>query len=180
MRRYLILILAGLLTGCGFHLRGEEYCHLPIQQIHIASPSPYGPLESQLRIAFARASVSVNENECSPYTLVIKGVSLHHNTPSIGTSSQTRVYTFYYDVDFDLLGARHHPLLMSQHIRVTHHIAVPAGQLLSTNNQVSILERYMIHDAIVQLFHRLNTTNIRQQLLAPQVAQAELVRKVLG
>lgn len=164
MKRIVLILVACLLTGCGFHLRGQDYCHLPMHQIHIESQHPYAPLESQLRIAFARASVDVNENKCAPFSLIIHNVSLQHDTPSIGTSSQTRVFTFNYDVHFSLLNQHHHPLLSNQHLHVTHHISVPSGQLLGNNNQMAILRRYMIHDAIVQLFHRLNGSEIRDQL----------------
>lgn len=157
----LSIFLTFLLSGCGFHFRGDIYSHLPFHRIRLISPTPYGELEQALRTAFAHIDVDVTESERAPLTLIIHSSHLHHNTPSIGSSSQTRVFTFNYDVIFTLENSNHQPLLSNHPIHVTHHIAVPRGQLLSTNNQVDILKRHMIHDAIIQLFHRLETTEVR-------------------
>ena len=157
----LCVFLPIFLGGCGFHFRGELHDHLPFHRIRLISPTPYGELEQALRTAFAHINVKVTESDHAPLTLIIHDSHLTHSTPSIGSSSQTRVFTFNYDIRFTLENSNHQPLLSQHPIHVTHHIAVPRGQLLSTNNQVDILKQHMIHDAVIQLFHRLETTEIR-------------------
>lgn len=154
MHRLIATIMFALLCGCSWHL-AQDRLSPKIDHVYLQSMHPYARFESELRHQLQYHDVLLADNSSEAVlNLRILTTHLDHSTPTIGTSNQARIYTFTFDMTFDVLD-KDRKLIPTQTVVARRHLILPRGQLLNNNNQLRILERELHRDAIKQLFDRL-------------------------
>ena len=100
---YILFLLICFIAGCGFHLRGSVKLPTSLQQLYIASDSPYGPVTTQLKQILGHSGVEL-EDQPGPQitTLSVKNQRYSQNTFSQSASSKTTQYTLYFSLDYEL------------------------------------------------------------------------------
>lgn len=146
-KKLCIVALLVLLSGCGFHLRGENNLTLRYQQLQVTTPHPYSHFTRALKTMLQRNNVEISNQ--APHHLKITQVHFYHDTPTIGTSAIARVYRFTLDVDYELT---HHG-----HVSASRFTTLNPGTLISTNNQITLLEDELIEDVIRKLLVKMGT-----------------------
>jgi LPS-assembly lipoprotein len=161
--RFLLVFVCPLfMSGCGFHLRGQNILPPNLHCIKIESATPYGDLESTIRLKLTRLGANITRTGQAPYILHILSKSLYCDVPTIGGSNQARVYVYYYQVTFNLLDENHNVLLPNKCVRTSQTLIVNAGTTLGATNQLIILQ----HEMQAEVAHMI--LNI---LISPQVFQ---------
>lgn len=160
----LIILTSLFLCSCSFHLR-TNHAQTEIKNIYVSAPDQYSPLANHFRREIKHAGILVNETPSnSQVTLKIEKSNLKHLTPTIGTSSQSRVYHFTYTIYFSLYDAHQNPIIKHQTLTTRTHLTLSTGQVLSTNNQLDIVKNEMERELILQFFQRLNSPQVLKQL----------------
>ena len=160
----LLLTMALLLSGCAFHLRSHQ-TNSEIKNIYVSASDQYSPLANHFRRELKHAGIQVREKpDNAQLTLKIDNSQLKHATPTIGTSSQSRVFHFTYTVNFSLFDAHQNTILKHQTLTTRTHLTLSPGQVLTTNNQLDIVKNEMERELIIQFFQRLNSPHVLKQL----------------
>lgn len=134
-----------LLTGCGFHLRGSNNVQLRYPQLQVTTPQPYSQFNRKLKTSLRRNHIVISDHALQH--LNITRVHFYHDTPTIGTSAIARVYRFTLEVDYELE--------RPAHIRASRFTTLNPGTLITTNNQITLLENKLIDDVIRKLLVRM-------------------------
>lgn len=155
MIQKLLLFLVILISGCGFHLRGQNLLPPQLHCIKIDSIMPYGDFESTLRRSLVQLGVDVTRTGSAPVTLRIISTALYNDVPTIGGSNQARVYVFYYKVHFEVFSDQG-VIIPPQCVTSSETLIVNAGKALESTNQLEVLKLEMQKEAahmIINMLH---------------------------
>lgn len=144
-----IFLLIFALSGCGFHLRGQNVLTPRFHNVAITSATPYDDFESTLRGSLTRLGVNVTRTCPAPTTIHILVAALINDVPTIGGSNQSRIYVYYYSVTFEVLDEQHHQIIPPQTVTASRTIIINAGSALESTGQLGI----SIHDMQVEASH---------------------------
>ncbi len=116
-----------LLSSCGFHLRTQSQLPQQLRVLYVQSKTPYGSFETQLRQTLQSSGVKIVKSpDASPVTLHIVSTNLANTTTTIGPSSQSRIYTFVYSVEFNLTDQKGNLIYGPQTVSTTNNLTLSA------------------------------------------------------
>jgi len=98
-----ILVAAALVTGCGFHLRGN--LPLPDELKVIAVSSPDGQMREQMVNALEASGAQVVDEAAAQSVLDMYEVVFDRKVRTIDTRGKVTGYTLRYDVSYRVLNA---------------------------------------------------------------------------
>ena len=154
-KQIIFIVLCVILSGCGFHVRNGDALPPQLHTLYLQSDQPYGQFEITLKRALQKATLNVvNTPTAAPIALQIINTRFTHDTPTIGDSSQARVYNFTYTVTFSITNTRSgHTLLLPRTVSMTRALTINANQVIDSNNDVDIAQRQMQRGAIMQILN---------------------------
>jgi outer membrane lipopolysaccharide assembly protein LptE/RlpB len=155
--RVTALFLVILLCACGFHPRMQNVLPRQFCAIYLESVTPYGDFESVLRRSLAAIGVQVMRCPQAEITLHIISLSIYHDPPTIGGSSQARVYNFYYQVTFAVRDRRNNVILAPQTVTSNATLIMNPGEALESTNQLKVLKYEMQREASHMIINHLNS-----------------------
>lgn len=99
--RVIWLLLASLLVGCGFHLRGQAQLPPAMAVTYIKTENPHSSLTRALRSALEASGVEVTtEPEAATATIEILNEVLRRRTLAVGLRGEERDYELRYEVRY--------------------------------------------------------------------------------
>lgn len=158
-----LLALAGLLAGCGFHLRGASSAQLPpeLATLRVTMGGGYPPLLVEVRNALLQlGTVRLTDDVAAPVpVLQLHGERSLSRVLSIDASGRISAYLLDYRVDFTLAGADGKPLLPRQSVKLQREYTFDRLNVLATEKQSEFLQTEMRRDAAQQIVRRLASLN---------------------
>ena len=155
MKKVLFIIFTTLLiSGCGFHFRGEQPLPPALKSIHVQSANPYDQFTSTLKRNLNATGIHV-KNTPQAVNLRILAAHLSNTNPTIGASSQARVYTFTYIATFDLVDKKGKLLLAPQTVASSRNLTLNANQILGSNDQLTLLKQELERDIVNKIYNHL-------------------------
>src|SRR3954470_13934193 len=95
-----LLILAALLTACGFHMRGEVTLPSGLQRVHVQIADPFSPLKRDLEAALRRGGATIEENPGTDVAdVTISAVSIGPVARSVGANAYVNEFSMVYHVE---------------------------------------------------------------------------------
>jgi len=158
MKTYALLCLIGLLSACGFHLRGTDATQFAISEIAIEARNRYGQTVTALTAALQKRQVEIRAG-ASP-TLVLVEEELRTRALGRGGAAQTVEIELLLDLNWQLLG-KNRLLLSEDTLQVRRIYVQDDNNIASTSGEQNQLEGEMRRELIEQLLLRL-------QALTPQ------------
>jgi outer membrane lipopolysaccharide assembly protein LptE/RlpB len=155
--RLIAPFLVILLYACGFHPRMQNVLPPQFRIISLESVTPYGDFESVLRSSLAAIGVRVMRCPQAEITLHIISLSIYHDPPTIGGSSQARVYNFHYQVAFEVRDCRNNMILAPQTVMSNATLILNPGEALESTNQLKVLKYEMQREVSHMIINRLNS-----------------------
>jgi LPS-assembly lipoprotein len=158
---YILFLLICFIAGCGFHLRGNFKLPPNLQQLYIASDSPYGPVTIQLKQILGHSGVQL-EDQPGPgiITLDVKNQRYKQSTFSQSASAKTTQYTLYFNLDYDLQDNKGVTLYGPKTVGVQGNYTVNQDAVLTTSTQEDTLRTELQRQAVYQLIEQLNSPNV--------------------
>lgn len=151
------LVLALLLSACGFHLRGALDIPQWLNNVAIVSKDGNKELVSLLKSQLEGYKVDVNPDPATAqYWLIINQVNLHQQIISIGASTNPRQYQLIMTIEFMLQTNKGQVIQPAKVITVTRQLTVNNDRILGSNEEEAILISEMRHDAVIQIINRLS------------------------
>ncbi len=153
MRIVAVILLAGLLASCGFHLRGQQ--KFPFDSVAISPPSSSLALALKRAIREGSEAQVVDNPTKTSYRLEILSEMDDRIILSLDATGQVREYQLRYKVVFRLLDAKGNLRLPRSKLLLTRLLSYDISEILAKESEAALLNRDMQNDAVDQILRRL-------------------------
>lgn len=160
-RLFLLASFCLFLSGCGFHLRGNNALTPEVRTLYLKTNNPYGLFEERLERTFNMYGLTfVDQPTAAPLTLQIINSNLSYFQTTVGSSSQATIYSVTYTVNMAILAANGKTIVPPQNIVSNAFLTLNPNQLLTSNNQIDILGQQLQIDVINRIVDILNSPEV--------------------
>ncbi len=150
------LLLASLLTACGFKLKASGALPLSLRTIYIPSFPADMTLQRELALALqARQVTVVNSTTAAPYTLRILSSRFKQTMISASTDMQLRNYVLVYEIAFQVTANNGNTVIPATHLTLTRNYTASIAQMLNESGEYGHVRQVLRQDAIKQIIERL-------------------------
>ncbi len=156
MRFLTALILAVVLTGCGFHLRGSGGAQLPYKTLHVALPET-----ADVRIWLERYINAIGSTEIVDDAKSADAIfqQLDDNRQkailSVNSLGRVREYRLQLTYRFRVVNAKGQVLIPPNEISLSRDISFDDSNVLAKDLEEGLLWRDMNNDLVNQIMRRL-------------------------
>ncbi|EKU83576.1 LPS-assembly lipoprotein LptE [Massilia timonae] len=157
VRALAALLMAGVLAGCGFQLRGSDgQYNLPFQSIWL-SFNESSPLGTELKRNLRAGDTVRIETDASKAQTLFDVISETRGKSILSLNSLGRVreYSLSYTLVFQVRDANNRQLLAPTEITLRRNIAFDESQVLAKESEEALLYRDMQSDLVQQILRRL-------------------------
>ena len=157
VRALAALLMAGVLAGCGFQLRGSDgQYNLPFQSIWL-SFNESSPLGTELKRNLRAGDTVRIETDASKAQALFDVISETRGKSILSLNSLGRVreYSLSYTLVFQVRDASNRQLLAPTEITLRRNIAFDESQVLAKESEEALLYRDMQSDLVQQILRRL-------------------------
>lgn len=155
--RLIPLMLALLLSACGFHLRGMIDIPKWLDNVAVISKDADKQFTPMLRSQLESYKIRINpEPMDAAYWIIIKRINLQQNIVSIGASTNPRQYQLILTVEFMLQTRKGEILKPARQVTVYRQLTVNNDRILGSNQEEALLINEMRQDAVIQIINRLS------------------------
>lgn len=154
---FIPLMLALLLSACGFHLRGMINVPTWLNNIAIIIKNDDKQLNSIVKAQLEGYNIQVNpEPALAKYWLVINQVLVQQQIISIGASTNPRQYTLMLTIEFMLQTRKGKIIKTPKTVTVTRQLTINNDRILGSSDEENILLGEMKQDAVIQIINQLS------------------------
>jgi LPS-assembly lipoprotein len=156
LRLVAALLLAALLSACGFKLRGSNGSYnMPFQTIYLAFPdnSPLGT-ELKRNLRGADKVEVVDQPQAAQAQLELVSESRGRSILSLNSLGRVREYLLTYTVVFRVRDPKGADLLGPTEITLKRNMAFDETQVLAKESEANLLYRDMQSDVVQQILRR--------------------------
>ena len=155
MKRNLLVIgLAGLLSACGFQLRGTGDVQFALKELDVSARDAYGDTVQQVREVLENNGVRVYAG--APYKLVIARETENRRSASYSSGARTAEYELTMALDYEIRGGQN-LLLTGNKVEVQNYYQQDDNNLAGSDQEAAQLRSELRREMIQQL-----TQNLQQ------------------
>ena len=157
LRPLLVLLLAAIVAGCGFQLRGAQGSNLPYKTMFIALPETAEVriwLERYIRAA--GGTVIVNDIRSADATFQQLDDTRQKGIVSVSTKGRAREYRLQLTYRFRLVNAKGQEIIPPNEINLSRDITYDDSSVLAKEQEEGLLWRDMNNDLVNQIMRRLS------------------------
>jgi LPS-assembly lipoprotein len=160
IRKTVLVLLALVLSGCGFHLRSALVLPPDLGPLRIESRDPYSPLALSLEQALARAGAKTAAEGAEDVATLDLLSERWGNLPlSVDARGRAQEFTLRYAVVFELRGADGTVLVPRQAIELSRdYISVPTRSI-GTESEREILARELRREMSAAVLRRIDAAS---------------------
>ncbi len=156
MRFLAISLIAGILiSGCGFHLRGN--IPLPESLLVIAVESGDSGLRQEMIEALEGAGATVVGGAAAKSVLKLHDITYERQVRTLDTRGKVNGYRLIYSVTYTVTGRDGAELRKSRPLRLERDFNFDSNQLLQTENEERVLREDMVRDMTQRILRQLAT-----------------------
>ncbi len=151
--------LGALMSGCGFHLRGQADLSFDTVYVESAGTSQFA---TELRRVFKgnSAITLVDAPEQAQVVIKILDEREEQNILSISSAGSVNEFQLLYRVSYRIMEAGMKDIVAPGEIRVLRDLTYDDTETLGKESEVKLLFREMRGDAVQQMLRRLSVVNI--------------------
>ncbi|GAA0257538.1 LPS assembly lipoprotein LptE [Rhodanobacter caeni] len=169
-RPLLMLLLATVITACGFHLRQTAALPASMQRVHLDMRG--GDFQRSLTRALQHSGVTV-EDESGPGIAELRVPVASFSTDQVSAGGYVRIteYAIRYEVRFDMVDGAGTTLVPTQTITMSREYSYDARNTIGDASQVQEIQRSLNDDMVQAILFRLQAAG-KHQLAAPAAASS--------
>ncbi|MGE6242925.1 LPS assembly lipoprotein LptE [Ectopseudomonas guguanensis] len=170
MKRNLLVIgLAGLLSACGFQLRGTGDVQFALKELDVSARDAYGDTVQQVREVLENNGVRVYAG--APYKLVIARETENRRSASYSSGARTAEYELTMALDYEIRGGQN-LLLTGNKVEVQNYYQQDDNNLAGSDQEAAQLRSELRREMIQQLTQNLQQITPAQLDQLQQTAEA--------
>lgn len=155
-RSVLLLLFAGLLSACGFHLRESVTLPESFQSTAILGVTEFSDLDMALKRNFSFAGISLQEKENAQVLLKVTKNAFSRKVLSVDTAGNANEYELGYRLTFSLLDSNKKEILPANTIRLFRTYHFNPDVRLAKEAEEKYLKKSMVNDAARQVMRRIS------------------------
>lgn len=172
-KAFLLFFILGacLLSGCGFHLRGQVPLALPLQRLYLKTQDPYGELTRNIKQYLKASGVYLTDSVLGADTVLV--ILREYNSEqllSIGGTQQTRQYNITLTVTFQLTDPYGKILVPPQNVSEVRTLTIQSNQILGGSNEENNLYQQMRRAIVYDIMSRLSSKEVSLLVIEPPPA----------
>lgn len=143
----LVMLIALLLSACGYHLRGEMDLPSEMKTIYLEGAS--APLQEQFRKALASSQVQLVSSRAAAGTIIT--VSNEENLKralSLGSSGYANQFGLEYRLNYEVTDKNNKPLVTSQPVDIKREYFNNQQLILGKDNEETVIRNEMYQQAV--------------------------------
>ena len=158
----LLLLATALLSGCGFHLRGEVKLAPSLQRVIVISSDPGSPLKRSVEDAMKRAGATMAAAPGEGVAEIrMTGVSVQTLVGSVGGNARVNEFNMVYHVDLEIVDGGGKTVLEKQPIEQTRSFTFDQTQAAGTGAQQDVIRREMDRDMAQTVMRKIDSVERR-------------------
>ena len=170
MKRNLLIIgLAGLLSACGFQLRGTGDMQFALKELDVSARDAYGDTVQQVREVLENNDVRVYSG--APYKLVIARETENRRSASYSSGARTAEYELTMSLEYEIRGAKN-LLLTGNKVEVQNYYQQDDNNLAGSDQEAAQLRSELRREMIQQLIFSLQQITPERLDQLQQTAEA--------
>jgi LPS-assembly lipoprotein len=150
-----VLLAVMLITGCGFHLRGQANLAPELARTHIVGVSPYSEFATNLRQQLRANGVQIVEAKQSTSTLRITRNESGKRVLSVDQNGKVLEFELYSVISFEVTGRDKTTLLKNQTISLSRSFLFDVNDVLGKEEEETLLREDLQEDAVRLMIYRL-------------------------
>lgn len=154
MLKNILILTVIILSGCGFHLRGNFKVPQDFTTLQISSLNKYDPLYKTLRHTLANNNIAVTSSNNKTYTLTINNYSFKKQElfrDSDGRTNRTRLtLTITYQ-----LTNKHGVAIKHSKVVSARNVDIDPNAILTSNSETNIVRKELLQDATHKLIRQI-------------------------
>jgi LPS-assembly lipoprotein len=150
-----VLLAVMLITGCGFHLRGQADLSPELARTHIVGVSPYSEFATNLRQQLRANGVQIVEAKQSTSTLRITRNESGKRVLSVDQNGKVLEFELYSVISFEVTGRDKTTLLKNQTISLSRSFLFDVNDVLGKEEEETLLREDLQEDAVRLMIYRL-------------------------
>lgn len=148
---FLCASLLLLLSGCGFHLRGSIALPEWAKIMYLASETPYGRFEVQLKRALSASGVRfIEDPKLAAVTLQILEQTSDKTVLTLGADARAQDFQLTYSVRLQLLDKTQKVLIAPITLTQSRHFAFNKAEVLGKSEEETLLLSDMRRELVYQ------------------------------
>lgn len=157
LRVLLALCFTVILTGCGFHLRGNDSGNLPYKTMYIALPETADVRIWMERYIKATGQTEIVDNATlAEATFQQMGDSRQKSILSVNAKGRVREYRLHLNYLFRVVNAKGQEIVPVSEISLTRDISFNDNNVLAKDLEEGLLWRDMNNELVNQIVRRLS------------------------
>jgi len=143
----LVMLIALLLSACGYHLRGEMDLPSEMKSIYLEGAS--APLQEQFRRALASSQVQLVTSRAAAGTIIT--VSNEENLKralSLSSSGYANQFGLEYRLNYEVTDKNNKPLVTSQPVDIKREYFNNQQLILGKDNEETVIRNEMYQQAV--------------------------------
>ncbi|MEP6938823.1 MAG: LPS assembly lipoprotein LptE [Rudaea sp.] len=142
------VLVGGVLSGCGFHLRGNIRLAPALAHVRVTSTEQgTNVLKTNIEDALKRSGAAIEENSGDGVAEVrMTGVGLTTNVGSVGANARVNEFVMAYHVDLEILDGLGKVLQAKQALELSRRFTFDQTQAIGTGAQQEQIRREMMRD----------------------------------
>ncbi len=155
----LALFLSGLLSACGFQLRGSVELPPELKVTMLEAKNPWVGIAAALRAELETAGArTTSRADDATAILKLSGVRSQKRVLSVGSGGKASEYELFEEVTFALYDSKGRELLKPQTVRLTRDLVFNQNQLLGKVAEADQLREQMFRVLARQIITRIHTS----------------------
>ena len=158
IRLSIIVFLAGIVSGCGFQLRGDVQVPDEAKNLHLVTPS--NALEDEFAVYLLDAGVNLTpQAQGADSVLRLSNEQYEKRTLSVDPDTgKEREFEITYSVAFSLRTSDGDVLIKRQAVELQRDYVFDADQVIGKSREESLLRAEMRRDAVQQILRRIEAS----------------------
>jgi LPS-assembly lipoprotein len=159
MRAALAMLVAILVAGCGFQLRGSS--NLPFQTIYVPGSSGGVALDLKRAIESSSNTRVVDTPKDAQAVFQLIGAQQEKEILSLTGAGRVREYRLRYRVTYRVHDTKGHDLIPSTTLRQVRDVTFNDSAVLAKETEDQLLYRDMQNDMVQQILRQLAATQVK-------------------
>ena len=152
-----VVIIAMLLAGCGFQMRGEWQLPAVMQNTVMSGGNQVLYIHLQREFRAASAELSRPQGDVSGAHIIIQHNQMDKRVLSVDSRGKVIEYEIYYDLHFKLLDGTGNQIVPPQKINLTRDYPFVATDVLGASQEEVLLRNDMYRDMARQVMRRIQS-----------------------
>lgn len=159
MKKLIVLALALVLAGCGFHLRSALNLPVELGPVRVVAPDPYSPLAESLAQALTRAGAAAPADPAASQGVATLEIISERwgNTPiALDHLGRAQEFSLRYATVFALRGSDGRDVVPQQSIELSRDYVAPPTDAIGTTSERELLARELRRDMSAAILRRID------------------------